>query len=83
MIEEWFTLLPWVLKDWAQDKHMPIYRFKCDLDRSGQNVSEALHKLKQRDRHQLPVMSNDKLVDMLHRRDIIKWLQLQSEVKGL
>jgi len=80
MIEEWFTLLPRVLKDWAQDKHMPIYRFKCDLDRY---VSETLHKLKQRDRHQLPVMSNGKLVDMSHHWDIIKWLQLPSEAKGL
>jgi CBS domain-containing protein len=44
-----------------------------------QDAAEALNRLQSRDVRQLPVMSNGSLAGLLRRRDIVKWLQLQSE----
>ncbi|OGO05236.1 MAG: hypothetical protein A2Y73_08430 [Chloroflexi bacterium RBG_13_56_8] len=44
--------------------------------------AEALDQLMQRDVRQLPVMRDGKLVGLLRRRDVIRWLQVQSEIKG-
>lgn len=41
-------------------------------------VDEALNKLRTGDHRQLPVLVQDHLVGMLRRRDILRWLQLQS-----
>jgi Zn-dependent protease len=50
----------------------------------GEDASEALNKLSQRDVRQLPVLEEasargQELVGMLRRRDIIKWLQLHAD----
>ncbi len=42
-------------------------------------ASEALLKLARRDVRQIPVVENGRLVGMLRRQDIIRWLQLQSD----
>ena len=42
---------------------------------------EALNALQQRDIRQLPVMRNGALAGLIRRRDIIKWLQLHSEME--
>lgn len=47
-----------------------------------EDAAEALTKLRARDVRQLPVMSDGNLVGLLRRRDIVKWLQLQSELPG-
>lgn len=44
-----------------------------------EDAADALNKLRQRDVRQLPVMRNGDLTGILRRRDIIKWLQLESE----
>jgi Zn-dependent protease/CBS domain-containing protein len=46
-----------------------------------EGASEALNKLTKRDVHQLPVMRDGALVGIFRRRDIIKWLQLHSELE--
>jgi Zn-dependent protease/CBS domain-containing protein len=43
-----------------------------------QDASEALNRLSTRDVNQIPVVQNGHLVGMLRRRDILRWLQLQS-----
>ena len=44
-----------------------------------EDAAETLNKLMERDVGQLPVVIENKLTGLLRRRDIIKWLQLQSE----
>ena len=46
----------------------------------GDDAAEALSKLTGRDVRQLPVVSEGELVGLLRRRDIVKWLQLHSEL---
>jgi CBS domain-containing protein len=43
-----------------------------------QDASDALNRLSVRDVNQIPVVQNGHLVGMLRRRDILRWLQLQS-----
>jgi CBS domain-containing protein len=44
--------------------------------------AEAWDKLLQRDVGQLPVVESGKLLGMLRRRDLLRWLQLHSEIAG-
>ncbi len=44
-----------------------------------EDASAALEKLERRNVHQIPVLKDGALVGLLRRRDIIRWLQLQSE----
>jgi Zn-dependent protease/predicted transcriptional regulator len=43
-----------------------------------EDAADALDKLATLDVHQLPVVSNGKLVGLLRQRDILKWLHLQA-----
>lgn len=45
-----------------------------------ENAGDALDKLTRRDIRQVPVVQQGKLVGLLRRRDIIRWLQIQSEL---
>jgi Zn-dependent protease/predicted transcriptional regulator len=47
-----------------------------------EDAAQALDKLVQNDVRQLPVMRGGELVGLLRRRDIVKWLQLHSEMFG-
>ncbi len=49
------------------------------LARPDEEVRDALYDLAQRDVNQLPVVQDGQLVGMLHRRDILRWLQSHSE----
>ena len=42
------------------------------------DASQAFNKLMQLDVNQLPVVQGSELIGMLQRRDIVRWLQLQS-----
>jgi CBS domain-containing protein len=44
-----------------------------------QGAAEALDRLRARDVRQLPVIENGQLAGCLRRRDIVKWLQLETE----
>jgi len=41
---------------------------------------DAFQKLTHREMRQIPVVQNGKLIGMLRRRDILRWLQLRSEM---
>lgn len=43
-----------------------------------EDASDALEKLSRRDVRQAPVVENGRLVGLLRRRDILKWLEMQS-----
>ncbi len=47
-----------------------------------QEASEALSRLAGRDIRQMPVVQNGHLVGMLRQRDILRWLQIQSNGKA-
>ena len=47
-----------------------------------EDATDALNDLARRDVNQLPVMEGGRLVGMLRRRDIMRWLQLHSELAG-
>lgn len=51
---------------------------QLDVVAAREDASEALEKLTRRDVRQVPVVDNGRLVGLLRRRDIIRWLQLQS-----
>ncbi len=55
----------------------------ADLITTGedQDASEALAKMMGRDVRQLPVVRDGRLLGLLRRRDIVRWLQLDSEGK--
>ncbi len=43
------------------------------------DASEALHELTRRDVRQLPVVEDGRLLGIVRRRDIVRWLRLQSD----
>ncbi|MCB8984917.1 MAG: site-2 protease family protein [Ardenticatenaceae bacterium] len=43
-----------------------------------EDASTAINKLRQQDVRQLPVMEDGRLTGLIRRRDILKWLQLQT-----
>lgn len=49
---------------------------------SDEDASDAMTKLSRRDIRQLPVVENGNLVGVLRRRDIVRWMQLQSDQSG-
>ncbi len=53
---------------------------KVDIVTPREDMTEAMEVFNRRDLRQLPVMQDGHLVGMLRRRDIIRWLQLQSDL---
>ncbi len=47
-----------------------------------EDAMEAFQKMASKDMRQMPVVQNGKLVGILRRRDILRWLQIQSEMPG-
>ena len=47
-----------------------------------EDAMDAFQKLAKRDMRQIPVVQNGELVGMLRRRDILRWLQVHSEMAG-
>jgi Zn-dependent protease/CBS domain-containing protein len=46
-----------------------------------EDAADALSKLQQRDVRQLPVMRNGELAGVLRRRDVMRWLQLETSAE--
>jgi len=46
-----------------------------------EDVSEAFQRLQSKDVRQLPVVKENKIVGLLRRKDIIRWLQFQSQTQ--
>jgi Zn-dependent protease/CBS domain-containing protein len=55
---------------------------ELDVISRREDATEALQKITRRDVRQLPVVQDGRLVGLLRRRDIMRWLQLQSESLG-
>jgi len=51
---------------------------KLEVVRPGEESVEALNRLIAKDVRQLPVIQDGRLVGLLRRRDILKWLQAHS-----
>jgi CBS domain-containing protein len=49
-----------------------------DVVAPSEDAGDALEKLTRRDVRQAPVVEDGRLVGLLRRRDILKWLELQS-----
>jgi CBS domain-containing protein len=47
-----------------------------------QDVAEAFDHLQRLDLRQMPVVLNNRIVGLLRRKDILRWLQLNSEFKA-
>jgi CBS domain-containing protein len=47
-----------------------------------QDLSDALKRLMSQDVRQVPVVEDGHLIGMLRRRDIVRWLQIHSELYG-
>jgi Zn-dependent protease/CBS domain-containing protein len=52
---------------------------QLDLATPREDVAEAMAKLASRNTSQLPVIEGGHLVGMLRQRDVLRWLQLQSQ----
>jgi Zn-dependent protease len=51
---------------------------ELDVVATREDASEALEKLTRRDVRQVPVVEDGRLVGLLRRRDILKWLEVRS-----
>jgi predicted transcriptional regulator len=47
-----------------------------------QDAAEAFDRLQRLDRRQIPVMLNNQIVGLLRFKDIVRWVQFQSELGG-
>jgi Zn-dependent protease/CBS domain-containing protein len=67
-------------EDWESTKVEEIMTDVNHLDvvAASEGAGEALEKLTRRDVRQAPVVENGRLVGLLRRRDILKWLEMQS-----
>jgi Zn-dependent protease/predicted transcriptional regulator len=67
--------------DWDKVTVREVMTPTSDLVTVGPQVdaAQAFNKLMQRDVSQLPVVRGKELLGMLRRRDIVRWLQLQSD----
>ncbi|MBO0859360.1 MAG: site-2 protease family protein [Chloracidobacterium sp.] len=67
-------------KEWDQATVEEIMTDSNHLDvvTASEDAGNALEKLTRRDVGQAPVIENGRLVGLLRRRDILKWLEMQS-----
>jgi Zn-dependent protease/CBS domain-containing protein len=68
--------------DWDSTRVDQIMTPVSELDTVNprEDVNDALARLSRRDVRQMPVVQEGRLVGMLRRRDILRWLQVHSEL---
>lgn len=47
-----------------------------------EDAMQAFQKLTQREMRHIPVVENGKLVGRVRRRDLLRWLQVRSDMVG-
>ena len=55
---------------------------ELDMITPRDDAMDAFQKLARKEMRQIPVVKNGKLIGMLRRRDILRWLQLRSEMRS-
>jgi Zn-dependent protease/predicted transcriptional regulator len=70
--------------EWDSTPVSEIMTLVSDLEyvTPDQNVAEAFDRLQRRKLCQIPVIRDQEIVGLLRRKDIIRWLQFQSELKS-
>jgi len=61
-------------------KQVMVPENNLDVVTPREDAMDAFQKLTQKEMRQIPVVQNGKLLGMLRRRDILRWLQLRSEM---
>lgn len=61
-------------------KDVMIPESKLEVVTPREDAMDAFQKLARKDMRQIPVVQNGELVGMLRRRDILRWLQVHSEM---
>jgi Zn-dependent protease/CBS domain-containing protein len=57
-----------------------VLQNKLEVVTPGEDAMEGFQKLTSKEIRQIPVMQNGKLLGMLRRKDILRWLQVHSEM---
>jgi CBS domain-containing protein len=55
------------------------HQHKLEIVNPEEDAADVLHKLSEGDIRQVPVVQAGRLVGLLRRQDIIRWLQLQNQ----
>ena len=66
--------------DQATVRQVMVPQSELDVVTPREDAMDAFQKLAQREMRQIPVVQNGKLIGMLRRRDILRWLQVRSEM---
>jgi Zn-dependent protease len=61
-------------------KQVMVPQNELEMVTPREDAMDAFQKLTQREMRQIPVVQNGKLIGMLRRRDILRWLQVRSEI---
>jgi Zn-dependent protease/CBS domain-containing protein len=61
-------------------KQVMVPQNELEMVTPREDAMDAFQKLTQREMRQIPVVQNGKLIGMLRRRDILRWLQVRSEM---
>jgi Zn-dependent protease len=61
-------------------KQVMVPQNELEMVTPREDAMDVFQKLTQREMRQIPVVQNGKLIGMLRRRDILRWLQVRSEM---
>jgi CBS domain-containing protein len=67
-------------RPWKSIKDIMTPVKDLDFVTPDQDAAEVFDHLQRLDRRQIPVMLNNQIVGLLHRKDIVRWVQFQSEL---
>lgn len=63
-------------------KEIMVPEQELDVITPRDDAMDAFQKLARKEMRQIPVVKNGELIGMLRRRDILRWLQLRSEMRS-